>query len=171
LNIACLIERSPLLINDISGLFLSGWLINTCINYVNPSYNPAAWKAYLFIVALTTLGALVNTYLSRVLPKLEGIALILTLTGFGSIVIVLWVLGSDTQLSASEVFGTFENNGKIQSRGSAASFPCNTTMLTTRRQGGWPTLGLGMMAGQITMVWTLTGTASSSYPMTWLIGL
>lgn len=105
--------RSPLLINEIPGLFLAGWLINICINYLNPSYTAAAWKAYLFIVALTTLGALVNTYLSRVLPKLEGIALILMLTGFGSIVIVLWVLGSDTQLSASEVFGTFENNGKF----------------------------------------------------------
>lgn len=94
------------------GFFLAGALTNACIFYLHPGYSLDAWKAYLFILALTTLGLLVNTYLSRLLPKLEGIALIVTLTGFGSIIIVLWVLGSDTRLSASEVFGTFTNDGK-----------------------------------------------------------
>lgn len=100
---------------------------------MHDNYDPAPWKAYLFVFALATIGALVNTYLSRALPKLEGIAFVITLTGFASVIVVLWVLSAGKQLSADQVFGTFTN------------------------QGGWSSLGLSMVAGQILLVWTLTG--------------
>lgn len=67
------------------------------------------------------------------MPMLEGIAFVLTLAGFASVITVLWVLSAGRELSASQVFDTFDN------------------------EGGWSSLGLSMVAGQILMVWTLTG--------------
>ena len=64
---------------------------------------------------------------------LEGIAFVLTLAGFASVITVLWVLGAGDKLTTSEVFQTFTNDG------------------------GWSSLGLSMVAGQILMVWALTG--------------
>jgi len=100
---------------------------------LHSDYVAEPWRAYLLVVALATIGALVNTYLSRKLPKLEGFAFLLTIAGFISVVIVLWVLSSGQRLTASDVFQTFSNDG------------------------GWSSLGLSMVAGQILLVWTLTG--------------
>ena len=72
---------------------------------------------------------------------LEGIAFVLTLAGFASVVTVLWVLGSGDKLSSSEVFQTFTNDG------------------------GWSSLGLSMVAGQILLVWALTGQLPSLIPV------
>lgn len=116
-----------------SGFFLAGSLIQGVIVELHDSYTAEPWRAYLLVLCLATLGALVNTYLSRKLPKLEGLAFVLTIAGFVSIIIVLWVLNSNNRLSASEVWSTFDN------------------------EGGWSSLGLSMVAGQILMVWTLTG--------------
>jgi choline transport protein len=116
-----------------SGFFLAGSLIQGVIVELHPSFAAEPWRAYLLVVCLATIGALVNTYLSRKLPKLEGLAFILTISGFVSVIIVLWVLNSHRRLTASEVFQTFTNDG------------------------GWSSLGLSMVAGQILLVWTLTG--------------
>jgi len=116
-----------------SGFFLAGTLIQGVIVELHSDYTSAAWRGYLFVLALATIGALINTYLSRKLPKLEGIAFVLTIAGFASVVIVLWVLSSGRELTASEVFQTFSD------------------------EGGWGSLGLSMVAGQILLVWALTG--------------
>ena len=117
-----------------SGFFLAGNLIQAVIVELHPtSYTAEAWKGYLFVLALATLGALVNIYLSRQLPKLEGGAFVLTLAGFASIIILLWVLPAGNHLSTTAVFDTFTNDG------------------------GWSSLGLAMLPGQTLMVWTLTG--------------
>ena len=121
-----------------SGFFLAGSLIQAVLVELHPNaYTPRAWKGYLFVFALATIGALVNIYLSRKLPKLEGLAFILTLAGFASIIIVLWVLSGGNELTTNQVFDTFTNDG------------------------GWSSLGLAMVAGQILMVWTLTGKLAS----------
>ena len=116
-----------------SGFFLAGSLIQAVIVELHSGYTATPWRAYLFVLGLATLGALVNTYLSRKLPKLEGFAFVFTIAGFITVIIVLWVLDSGNRLSVSEVFGTFSNDG------------------------GWSSLGLSMVAGQILLVWALTG--------------
>jgi len=116
-----------------SGFFLAGSLIQGVIVELHPDYVAEPWRAYLLVVVLATIGAVVNTYLSRKLPKLEGFAFLLTIAGFISVIIILWVLSSEQRLTASEVFQTFSNDG------------------------GWSSLGLSMVAGQILLVWTLTG--------------
>jgi len=119
-----------------SGFFLAGSLIQGCIVELHESYAAEPWKAYLFILCLATVVALVNTFLSRQLPRLEVIAFVLTIAGFVSIIVVLLVLSSGNVLSASEVFGTFSNDG------------------------GWSSLGLSMVAGQALLVWLLVGRSS-----------
>ena len=116
-----------------SGFFLAGNLIQGVIVELHSTYTSEPWKGYLFVFALATIGALVNTYLSRKLPKLEGLAFVLTLAGFASVVTVLWVLSAGNELTGSDVFQTFTNDG------------------------GWSSLGLSMVAGQILLVWALTG--------------
>ncbi|KAK3616419.1 hypothetical protein LTR56_025964 [Elasticomyces elasticus] len=122
-----------------SGFFLAGSLIQGVIVELHSTYTAEPWRAYLFVLCLATLGALVNTYLSRKLPKLEGFAFVLTIAGFVSVIIVLWVLNSERRLTASEVFQTFSNDG------------------------GWSSLGLSMVAGQILLVWTLTGSDATAH--------
>ncbi|KAK4539218.1 hypothetical protein LTR36_000873 [Oleoguttula mirabilis] len=122
-----------------SGFYLAGSLIQAVIVELHSSYTAAPWRAYLLVLGLATIGALVNTFLSRKLPKLEGVAFVLTIFGFVTVVIVLWVLSSPNRLTAAEVFQTFTNDG------------------------GWSSLGLSMMAGQILLVWALTGADATAH--------
>ena len=116
-----------------SGLYMTGTLIQAVVSILHPGYTPAAWKAYLIELAMVALTAFVNTYLARKLPLLEGVFFFLTIVGFVSNTVVLWVLGTPNRPSASSVFQSFSN------------------------QGGWSSLGLSMMAGQELLVWVLTG--------------
>jgi choline transport protein len=123
-----------------SGFFLAGTLIQGVIVELHPNYTAQAWRGYLLVLALVSIGALVNTYLSRKLPKLEGVAFVLTIAGFVSVIIVIWVLDTSDRLSTTEVFNTFDNDG------------------------GWSSLGLAMVAGQVLLVWALTGETCQTSP-------
>jgi choline transport protein len=112
---------------------MTGTLIQAVVSLLHSDYTPTPWRAYLIMLAMVLLTAFVNTYLARKLPLLEGIFFFLTIIGFVSIVVVLWVLGSPNRPTASAVFQTFSN------------------------EGGWSSLGLSMVAGQELLVWLLTG--------------
>lgn len=117
----------------ISGPFLAGNLIQGMIVMMHPDYNQTAWKAYLYTFALITLIFLFNAFLSRKLPQVEGAVFVLVIIGFVSTLVVLWVLSDGNRLTAHQVFTTFSDDG------------------------GWGSLGLSMLAGQILLVWNLTG--------------
>lgn len=102
---------------------------------MHDTYQAQPYQAYLLVVALALCGCFINTYLAKHLPTLEGIGLFIMILAFIGIQIVLWVLSP--RLMASEVFSTFSN------------------------EGGWSSLGLSMMAGQILLVWSLTGQSFS----------
>lgn len=123
----------------ISGIFLAGNLIQGIIIELHPDYTPEAWRAYLYTFALITIIFVVNVFLSRKLPKLEGIVFVLMITGYVSTIIVLWVMGSGTRLTTHQVFTTFN------------------------QQGGWGDLGLAMLAGQTLLVWGLTGSDAAAH--------
>jgi choline transport protein len=112
---------------------MTGTLVQAVVSLLHSDYTPTAWRAYLIMLAMVALTALVNTYLARKLPLLEGVFFFLTITGFVSIVVVLWVLGAPNRPTASAVFQTFSN------------------------EGGWSSVGLSMVAGQELLVWLLTG--------------
>lgn len=102
-------------------------------------YNAEPWQAYLLVLAFASLGTSVNIFLCRYLHKLELVAFAFTIAGTASIIIVLWVMGSQIRLSGSAVFQAFTN------------------------EGGWSSLGLSMLAGQILMVWCLTGSDATAH--------
>lgn len=102
-------------------------------------YSAEPWKAYLLVLVIAVLGATVNIFLCRHLHKLEVVALIFTVTGTASIIIVLWAMGVESRLSGPQVFQTFTN------------------------EGGWSSLGLSMLAGQTLMVWCLTGSDATAH--------
>ncbi|RAH69809.1 putative GABA permease [Aspergillus aculeatinus CBS 121060] len=116
--------------------FLTGWLIvigwlgaftSTC--YLSASqiqglvvlnhstYVPTAWQTVLLFWAILAFAVFVNAVASTWLPKFEGFVLILHIVGFFAIIIPLLYLGSHND--ASEVFGTFRNDGGFQSEGLA----------------------------------------------------
>lgn len=69
------------------------------------------------MIAVAVVATLMNTYGAKKLPILEGIVLVVQVVGFFSIIIPLWVLSP--KAAASEVFGSFSNNGGWSSIGAA----------------------------------------------------
>jgi choline transport protein len=112
---------------------MTGTLIQALISLLHNDYVPTALHAYLIELGMIGLTAFVNTYLARQLPLLEGVFFILTIVGFVSQVVVLWVFGRPHRPSAAVVFQTFSN------------------------EGGWSSLGLSTLAGRELLVWVLTG--------------
>lgn len=123
----------------VSGVFLSGNLIQGIIIILHPTYAATAWKAYLYAFALISINFICNVFLSRKLPKLEGIVFVLVIVGYVSTLVVLWVLSDGNRLTTSQVFTTFSDDG------------------------GWGSLGLSMLAGQILLVWGLTGSDAAAH--------
>ena len=74
-------------------------------------------------VAVAIFSVTFNMYGARQLPFFEGFIMLFDILGFFAVLIPLWVLAP--KVSASEVFGEFRN------------------------YGGWPTLGSGVIVGQI----------------------
>ena len=97
----------------------------------NPEYVPTRWQGALLIIAIALLSTLFNTYLARHLPLLEGMILMLHLLGFIVVLVPLWVLAP--RVTASEVFGSFQN------------------------LAGWPSIGTACIVGQLSPVFAFLG--------------
>ena len=113
------------------GMFLAGEAMQGLIILTQPSYVPQPWQGYLFVVMIASVGLAVNSVLARHLPKLEGVVFVMFTIFFIVILAVLWVLSP--RLTASEVFQTFDKGG------------------------GWPTLGISMLAGQSNLMFVIIG--------------
>jgi len=87
------------------------------ITIYHPSYQQQNWQQSLMMIAVALIATLMNTYGAKKLPILEGIVLVVQFVGFFSIIIPLCVLSP--KAPASEVFGSFTNNGGWSSIGAA----------------------------------------------------
>ncbi|PSK46333.1 Choline transport protein [Elsinoe australis] len=74
-----------------------------------PSYTFERWHGTLLMIAVASLAALFNILLSKHLPTIEGLILILHLAGFLAILVPLWTL--NPAATPTTVFTTFRNNG------------------------------------------------------------
>lgn len=86
-------------------MFLAGNLIPALISLMHPSVVPQAWQGYLFVVAICSLCFIINGYLAKYLPLLEGFVLCFMVMAFIAIVVTLLVLSP--KLSSAEVFQSF----------------------------------------------------------------
>lgn len=114
-----------------SGGYLTGTLIQGLIALTVPSYNAQPFHGTLLFWAVIFFAVFINAVVSSMLPKFEGLILILHILGFFAILLPLTVLGPHGD--AKFVFSTFAN------------------------QGGWPTQGLSFFVGMIGNVFAFVG--------------
>ncbi|PNS17723.1 Choline transport protein [Sphaceloma murrayae] len=103
----------------------------------NPTYTIKGWHTALLIIAITSFAILINTFLVRKLPLLEGIVMFFHIFGFFAVFVILWIMGP--RAPASEVFTEFEDNA------------------------GWGNIGLACLVGISSPVVTLVGADSSCH--------
>lgn len=103
----------------------------------HPGYVEQRWHESLLMIAIGFIGTIMNTFGAKRLPILEGIVLVVHIFGFFVIIVPLWVLAP--KASASDVFGSFSNNG------------------------GWPTLGTACFVGTITSTGSFAGSDAAAH--------
>ena len=106
------------------------------MNYPD-TYSPTRWQGTLLFYAILAIALLTNTYLARVLPKIEAFILLIHLLGFFCVLIPLVYLAPHD--SASDVFQTFINGGE------------------------WPTDGLSFFIGTVTPMFSFVGINAASH--------
>lgn len=114
-----------------SGSFLTGTIIQALLTVNYPNYEPKAWQGTLFVIAMVAIVYSVNIWGAQVWPKLQNSLMVLHFLAFLVVVIVLWVMAPHQ--SAKAVFTEFTN------------------------EGGWSSMGLSLMVGQITAIYSLLG--------------
>lgn len=110
-----------------SGSFLSGTIIQALITVNNLSYSPTNWQGTLLVFAMVFVIFLANTLGSRALPIVQNILLLVHIFGFFAVITVLWVMSP--RVPARDVFLQFNN------------------------EGGWSSVGLSLMVGQISAIY------------------
>jgi amino acid transporter len=112
-----------------SGAFLAGTVTQQLIQINQPNYDAPAWQGTLFVIGVSCILFIMNVWGTRALPMLQNVLLILNVFGFSAVVIIFWVLARVQP--ARVVFTQFENFG------------------------GWSSMGLSLMVGQISSVFAL----------------
>ncbi len=95
------------------------------------SYEPQRWQGTLFAFAVTSILFSINTWGARALSFLQNILLVLHVFGWIAVVIILWMTARIQ--SAKTVFTQFEN------------------------LGGWSSMGLTLMVGQVNAAYFAIG--------------
>ena len=115
-----------------SGSFLTGTIIQALliINYPD-TYNPKPYQGTLLVFAMVLVLYIVNIWGASWWPKIQNGLMILHVLGFLVVIIILWVCAPHQ--SAKAVFTGFTN------------------------EGGWSSMGLSVMVGQITAIYALLG--------------
>ncbi|KAH8586206.1 amino acid/polyamine transporter I [Bisporella sp. PMI_857] len=112
-----------------SGPFLVGTMIQAQIQINYPDYVPTNWQGTLFVFAITLIVWISNVFCSRAMPIFQNLMLIVHVGGFLAIMIVWWALAPRN--TADVVFTQFTNGG------------------------GWQTMGVSLMVGQISSIYAL----------------
>jgi choline transport protein len=119
-----------------AGPFLVGTIIQALITVNNPNYIPENWQGTLLIWAATIPLFIVNVWGSRAMPMIQNIMLGVHVLGFLAVILTLWILSPRNE--ARVVFTQFTNGG------------------------GWNSMGLSLMVGQISAIYGLICTCTQS---------
>ena len=114
-----------------SGSFLTGTIIQALISINHPDYDAKPYQGTLLVFAMVLVLYIVNIWGATLWPKIQNGLMILHILGFLVVIIVLWVCAPHQ--SAKSVFTGFTN------------------------EGGWSSMGLSVMVGQITAIYALLG--------------
>ena len=114
-----------------SGSYLTGSMIQALITINNPNYDPTNWQETLLIFAMVVVLFVANIWGAKAMPLVQNMMLVFHVVLFLVIIIVLWAKAPLN--SARTVFTQFTN------------------------EGGWSSVGVSMMIGQITAIYTSVG--------------
>lgn len=114
-----------------SGGFICANLVQGMAVLGDATYVPKPWATTLILWAVVLLAVSINTIVSRALPKIESLIMILHIVGYFAVLIPLVYLAP--QGKASDVFTVFLN------------------------EGGWPTKGLSSLVGLLGPVFAFGG--------------
>lgn len=81
----------------------------------NPSYDSKPWHTVLLLWAAIGFAVFVNAVIGRLLPRVEGLILVVHILGFFAVILPLIFFGPHQD--ASEVFRTFLNKGNFTTEG------------------------------------------------------
>lgn len=101
-------------------------------------YGYERWHGTLLTIAIAAVGTLVNTYGAKFLPPLEGVILFLHIGGFIAVMATIWGMSSD-HASGYAVWQEFTDSG------------------------GWSSVGLACLVGQITPIFSWTGPDAATH--------
>lgn len=110
-----------------SGPFLVGTLIQALIYVNDPTYVWENWHGTLLVIGITLVVFVFNVWGARAMPMTQNLMLVVHVFGFLTIIIVFWVLAPRNP--AEVVFTRFTNGG------------------------GWSSMGLALMVGQISAIY------------------
>ena len=113
-----------------SGSFLTGTIIQGLMTVNNPDYSPTNWQGTLFVFAMVLVLFVFNIWGAKALPLVQNALLGVHIIGWLVIIVTLWALAPKE--STSVVFTQFSN------------------------RGGWSSIGLSLMVGQISAIFGST---------------
>ena len=114
-----------------SGLFLCGDLIQSMISIRNPDYAYPAWQGWLLTVACTALVTGFNIWAEKILPHMQNL--------FAPVYVGLWLATIAVLAASGPHVSGYE------------------AILDFQDFGGWNSMGLALMIGQISAVFALGG--------------
>jgi amino acid transporter len=114
-----------------SGSFLTGTIVQALLVVNYPDYEPKNWQGTLFVFAMVLVLLIFNIWGAHLWPLIQNVLMVFHIVSFLAVIIVLWVMAPHQ--SAKVVFTEFTN------------------------EGGWSSIGLSVMVGQITAIYSLLG--------------
>ncbi|KAK3717684.1 hypothetical protein LTR37_005751 [Vermiconidia calcicola] len=108
------------------GIFITGSLVQTIILINNDSYAFPAWQGTLLAILMVVIAYGANIYGAKVLPYWQNIFFALHILAYFAYIVPIWI--SAPAASHSQVWATFKNDG------------------------GWSSMGLALLVGQLTGV-------------------
>ena len=118
-----------------SGSYISGTLIQALITFNHSEYNAKRWHGTLLFWAVYAFAVAINSLARFLLPRFEGLILVLHVLGFFGTILPMLMLGPRTDPKI--VFTTFLN------------------------EGHWHTKGLSMMIGSLGPLFAFAGKSDS----------
>ncbi|KAB8228245.1 GABA permease [Aspergillus alliaceus] len=110
-----------------SGSFLTGTIIQGLISVRDPDFESKDWQGTLFVFAMILAIYYFNVYASSWMPRIQNLLLALHILCFVIVITVLWAMAP--RQPARAVFLEFSNTG------------------------GWSSMGLALMVGQISAIY------------------
>jgi len=117
-----------------SGLYLCGYIVQALIAIKNENYGEPTWQGWLLTVALTAFCVVWNIWGEPLLPHMQNMFMPVYVAVCIATIVVMWVL--------------------------CPHVDAHTALIEATNTGGWSSMGLAFMVGQISSIFALGGNAN-----------